>query len=261
MKKFISVAFALVLALSLSVSAFAAGSQSGAVGTTTAGVTAAVSGDQAVTGEVSGTNLAKTLTKAGVTASNPTLVEVLDLSGTVPADGKVVLTNLSIPTGKDVVVLHMPTGTTTWQKEACTWDGTTLTITGLTTFSPFAILTVDKAAATTATTKTIGKINATWSDGGVVADLGGGVLQIVPNAGYAVKDVVVDGTSVGAVTSYTFTTLDQDHTMMVYFTKTGATTASGTSPKTGEHNFVALAAGLVAIAGFGAVAAARKKHE
>ena len=40
---------------------------------------------------------------------------------------------------------------------------------------------------------------------------------IDPNSGYAVKDVVVDGKSVGAVTTYTFSKVDANHTIAATF--------------------------------------------
>ena len=42
-------------------------------------------------------------------------------------------------------------------------------------------------------------------------------FTITPDAGYKVRDVVVDGTSVGAVTSYEFTEVTTDHTIDVSF--------------------------------------------
>jgi hypothetical protein len=44
-------------------------------------------------------------------------------------------------------------------------------------------------------------------------------LNIIPNAGYRVGDVKVDGTSVGVVTSYTFTNLTSDHRIEATFIK------------------------------------------
>ena len=41
---------------------------------------------------------------------------------------------------------------------------------------------------------------------------------ITANPGYSVDDVLVDGVSVGAVTAYTFTSVDADHTIVVSFT-------------------------------------------
>lgn len=44
-------------------------------------------------------------------------------------------------------------------------------------------------------------------------------FKITPNAGYAVADVVVDGKSVGRVSSYTFENVTKTHTISVTFTK------------------------------------------
>jgi len=43
-------------------------------------------------------------------------------------------------------------------------------------------------------------------------------FTVVPNLGYHVADVVVDGTSVGAVSRHTFETVDRDHTIQAIFT-------------------------------------------
>ena len=45
----------------------------------------------------------------------------------------------------------------------------------------------------------------------------GQAFTITPDAGYQVADVLVDGASVGAVTSYTFTTVTADHTIVASF--------------------------------------------
>ena len=42
-------------------------------------------------------------------------------------------------------------------------------------------------------------------------------FTITPDAGYHVADVLVDGASVGAVTSYTFTNVTADHTISASF--------------------------------------------
>lgn len=74
-------------------------------------------------------------------------------------------------------------------------------------------------------------------------------ISIVPNSGYRVADVQVDGKSVGAVTSYTFSNIAADHTVSATFTTasytitasagtggtispTGTVTVSGGSSKT-----------------------------
>ncbi|MEG0750547.1 MAG: Stk1 family PASTA domain-containing Ser/Thr kinase [Oscillospiraceae bacterium] len=46
------------------------------------------------------------------------------------------------------------------------------------------------------------------------------VYTITPNAGFAVADVLVDGASVGAVTTYTFSNVQSDHTISASFKAT-----------------------------------------
>jgi len=68
-------------------------------------------------------------------------------------------------------------------------------------------------------------ITATAGTGGAIAPLGAVVVNegdsqafnITPNAGYVISDVLVDGTSVGAVSSYTFTNVADDHTIHAAF--------------------------------------------
>lgn len=75
-----------------------------------------------------------------------------------------------------------------------------------------------------------------------VTDGAGQSFSIAPASGYAVSDVNVDGTSVGALTSYTFSSVKADHTLSatfaaktVYYTITasagtgGSITPSGTA--------------------------------
>lgn len=44
-------------------------------------------------------------------------------------------------------------------------------------------------------------------------------FKISPNSGYKIKDVIVDGVSVGAVSTYTFANITQDHTISAIFEK------------------------------------------
>ena len=46
-------------------------------------------------------------------------------------------------------------------------------------------------------------------------------FTIMPNAGYKIKDVQVDGTSVGAVSTYTFDNVTADHTIEATFEQIG----------------------------------------
>jgi predicted ester cyclase len=50
-----------------------------------------------------------------------------------------------------------------------------------------------------------------------VAAGGSAVFSIIPDAGYKVTDVLVDGVSVGAVTTYQFTSVQADHTLSATF--------------------------------------------
>ena len=43
------------------------------------------------------------------------------------------------------------------------------------------------------------------------------VFHMIPDDGYAVEDVIVDGVSLGPVSSYTFGEVDEDHTITAFF--------------------------------------------
>ena len=76
---------------------------------------------------------------------------------------------------------------------------------------------------------------------------------ITPNAGYRVKDVKVDGTSVGAVTSYEFTEVTGNHTIEATFAwiKVKSSLKLKASAKTIKRNrYVKLTATLKGSAGF-----------
>jgi hypothetical protein len=62
-------------------------------------------------------------------------------------------------------------------------------------------------------------VHGTVSPTGYTSILSGGsqTYTITPSAGYAVSDVLVDGTSVGAMTSYTFTNIIANHTISASF--------------------------------------------
>ncbi len=70
-------------------------------------------------------------------------------------------------------------------------------------------------------------INSSSSVGGTIEPFGKTVVKygesktfkIIPDKGYKIKDVLVDGKSVGAVSSYTFKDIDSDHKIEVIFEK------------------------------------------
>ena len=53
-----------------------------------------------------------------------------------------------------------------------------------------------------------------------VTDGGNQIFTITPGSGYLIQSVVVDGSSVGAVSSYTFTNVKADHTISASFSQT-----------------------------------------
>lgn len=58
--------------------------------------------------------------------------------------------------------------------------------------------------------------------GETVVEKGGSVIcTISPDRGYHIKDVLVDGVSVGAVSSYRFSNVDADHTIAAVYEKDG----------------------------------------
>src|SRR4029079_17579517 len=71
-------------------------------------------------------------------------------------------------------------------------------------------------------------ITSTAGPGGTIAPNGATVVgygasqdyTITPNAGYQIADVLVDGSSVGPVTSYTFNNVTADHTIAASFALT-----------------------------------------
>ena len=67
-------------------------------------------------------------------------------------------------------------------------------------------------------TATAGAGGSITPSGSVLVDYGNDqVFTITPDADYKVADVLVDGSSVGAITEYTFTNVTADHTIEVIF--------------------------------------------
>jgi hypothetical protein len=87
-------------------------------------------------------------------------------------------------------------------------------------------------------TATAGVNGSISPSGAVTVNCGSGqTFTITPNPGYTVQDVRVDGNSVGAVASYTFTNVTSNHTIEVTFIKTytitvTAGTGGGITPGT-----------------------------
>ena len=72
-------------------------------------------------------------------------------------------------------------------------------------------------------------------------------FTITPNAGLGVANVVVDGVSQGAITSYTFTNVTADHTISAVFTAALPTTATVTLATRGTLPVDSLIGTIVAV--------------
>ena len=92
-------------------------------------------------------------------------------------------------------------------------------------FSPFAIVWQTEAHTITATAGTGGSIDPS----GAVAVAKGAdkTFTIKANSGYEIADVLVDGQSVGAVSTYKFENVQGDRTISATFRQTGGTNPGG----------------------------------
>ncbi len=102
----------------------------------------------------------------------------------------------------------------------------------------FSNVTSDHTIAVSFTPVTVFTLTASAGSGGMITPSGAVSIvenasrrfTIVPDAGYKVRDILVDGVSVGADTSYTFSNVTSDHTIAVSFATTVHTiTASASS--------------------------------
>ncbi len=168
MKKFMAVAAALVLTLSMSMTAFAKPSAGATVTSQTPGVTAATS-----TVTPSKSDVKKAVEKAGVAIPNAVVVASIELTGEVPADGKVVLSFPGMTSDVKLVVMHQVNGV--WEVVNATAGDGIVTLTGVTSFSPFVIVADSEAVTGGTSPKT--------ADNGVVA---AEVVAIIALAGLAV---------------------------------------------------------------------------
>lgn len=101
------------------------------------------------------------------------------------------------------VVTNLSNGAEYWFHN--TWGGTDI----LDQFNPHVIKMSAGAGGRVHTRNKTGEVVVGWR--------ASRTITITPNTGYVVKDVVVDGKSVGAKTSYTFSDVTSDHTISATF--------------------------------------------
>jgi hypothetical protein len=90
-----------------------------------------------------------------------------------------------------------------------------LLIVSITSLSPFAVAEPANVYTITATAN----VNGSISPAGTISVVAGGsqTLTITPDPGYQVRSVIVDGANKGAVMSYTFSSVQANHTIAAYF--------------------------------------------
>lgn len=161
MKKLVTFVLAAVTALSMTCTAFAAPSPAAVGSVSTTGATATDANGKAITATVTKTTQAPSadvVKAAGV--ANAEVIGCVDISlpegTTFPATVTVKVAGVKAST--KLVVLHYVNGQ--WQKETATCGDGTVTISGLTSCSPFAFV-ADKT--TVAATTTTGSGNGTTS--------------------------------------------------------------------------------------------------
>ncbi len=168
----------------------------------------------------------------------PLDVDFTDLSTGIPTswawdfknDGSIV-SNLQNPG-----VTYLDAGTYSVKLNVTNADGSDeeVKIGYITVIDPSAVLKITASAGAGGAISPAGQVD--------VSAGGSRTFTIVPNTGYRVTDVLVDGVSHGAITSYTFTNVLADHTIAASFafnaphtitwSKTGTGTITPSSPQT-----------------------------
>jgi len=131
--------------------------------------------------------------------------------------------------GSVVTLTATPAGGSTftgWSGGGCTGTGTcSLSMSGnVTVTATFAVNTTYSITATAGTGGTISPSGLLAVSGGT-----GKTFTIAPNTGYTISGVKVDGVSVGAVTTYTFSNVTANHTIAATFTYVVPTAPTVTS--------------------------------
>jgi surface protein len=118
-----------------------------------------------------------------------------------------------------------------------TWNGLTFNAAGTQTVSGLTSNNhCDSIATFIVSLKANYTISAVTGVNGSITDLGFSTIcenenktyTILPNSGFAIADVLVDGVSIGAVTSYTFSNVNSNHSIEVSFVASCTATSSFT---------------------------------
>ena len=170
-----------------------------------------------------------TLTLPAATSLSVDFIPFIDVTATVSGVGGTITPagTTSVPQGQSITFDITPDAGYRILSITDTANGIT-TVLGNTSPQSITNITVPhNVVVTFLPTYTISAIagpNGTISPiGDVVVDSGASRnFSITPNIGYRVSDVLVDGTSVGAVTSYTFNAVNTNHTIEVSFVEAPA---------------------------------------
>ncbi|MBU5615194.1 RCC1 domain-containing protein [Geomonas azotofigens] len=113
-------------------------------------------------------------------------------------------------------LMHLNGSTGRWEDITTVVDTTNNKVCGVTTsFSDFTV--AEPATSYSITASSTGPGSLTPVGQMVVTPGGGALYTITPNQGYRILEVLVDGASVGAVTSYSFANVSASHTISVRF--------------------------------------------
>ena len=128
-----------------------------------------------------------------------------------------------------------------WNLDSVKLDGATVTlpyvIPNVTGDQTFVVTFVEAPAVTHTITASAGTGGSISPSGAVsVTDGGSKTFTITADSGKVIKDVKVDGTSVGAVSTYTFSNVTADHTIAAEFENAPVTahTVTGTAGSNGS---------------------------
>src|SRR5271169_6560987 len=166
-------------------------------------------------------NTSVTATFAAQTQQTYTITSTAGAYGSITPSGTTTLNNGASQT-------YTITPNTGYQIASVTVDGasvgavSTYTFSSVTANHTIAATFVTQAQQTYTITSTFGTGGSISPSGAYTVNSGGSqTCTMTPSAGYAIASVLVDGASVGAVSSYTFSNVTANHTISATFATTG----------------------------------------